>query len=161
MQKFQKPLIIYLRKPLKMGTVDIDAMLEKAGDFGRYQIFLMVLFSFVNIVSAFHYFSQTFISVTPEHWCNSTGFSDVGTFNDTVFDQIRKYVGPLEDKSCTTFGPSGDQNDSVWAVVKCDSGWIYNRDNGFNSIVTEVSLRLNVEICCFLKWNMGFQNIIL
>lgn len=122
-----------------MVKVDIDAMLEKAGDFGRYQIFLMVLFSIVNVVSAFHYFSQTFISVTPDHWCNSTDFSEVEHFNETVYDQIRKHVEPLKDKSCTTFGPSGSLNDSVWSAVKCDTGWIYDRDNGFDSIVTEVS----------------------
>lgn len=46
-------------------NVDVETMLRHAGDFGRYQILLMVLFSLVNVLSAFHYFAQTFITTQP------------------------------------------------------------------------------------------------
>lgn len=53
--------------------MDVDAMLALSGDMGRYQYLLMALFSVINIVSAFHYFAQTFISIEPEHWCAGSG----------------------------------------------------------------------------------------
>nr|CAD7573319.1 unnamed protein product [Timema californicum] len=48
---------------------DVDDMLSHAGDFGRYQILLMALFCIINVLSSFHYFGQTIISVVPEHRC--------------------------------------------------------------------------------------------
>nr|CAD7444919.1 unnamed protein product [Timema bartmani] len=54
------------------SRMDVDDMLSHAGDFGRYQIFLMALFCIINVLSAFHYFSQTIISVVPEHRCRDT-----------------------------------------------------------------------------------------
>lgn len=44
-----------------------DRMLRLAGDFGKCQLMLIFLFSFINILSAWHYYSQTIISITPEH----------------------------------------------------------------------------------------------
>jgi hypothetical protein len=49
--------------------MDVDDMLGLAGDMGRYQLLLMVLFGVINVLSAFHYFAQTFISIEPAHWC--------------------------------------------------------------------------------------------
>ncbi|XP_077294654.1 solute carrier family 22 member 13-like [Arctopsyche grandis] len=115
-----------------MANVDIDTMLEKAGDFGRYQVFLMVLFSIVNLVSAFHYFSQTFISVIPEHWCNITELQDFTEINETTAIGIREMVMQLKDPNCNRFDPFNES-------MKCDTGWIYNRDNGFESIVSELN----------------------
>jgi hypothetical protein len=53
--------------------MDLDDMLGLAGDKGRYQFLLMALFSVINVLSAFHYFAQTFISIEPTHWCEGSG----------------------------------------------------------------------------------------
>lgn len=132
--------------------IDIDSMLAKAGDFGRYQVFLMFLFSIVNIVSAFHYFSQTFISVVPEHWCNTSELHGV-ELNEFTVEKIREYLKPLKDVSCSRFRWDDPTVEGRWSFVnisegdpmpawtaeKCNEGWIYNRDNGFESIASEVS----------------------
>ncbi|XP_063223093.1 organic cation transporter protein-like [Bacillus rossius redtenbacheri] len=55
--------------------MDVDDMLMEAGGFGRYQWLLMALFSVINVLSAFHYFGQTFISLAPDHWCADDGNS--------------------------------------------------------------------------------------
>ncbi|XP_069696013.1 organic cation transporter protein-like isoform X2 [Periplaneta americana] len=55
------------------ATMNVDDMLALAGDFGRYQYLLMLLFSIINVLSAFHYFAQTFISIEPEHYCANSG----------------------------------------------------------------------------------------
>ena len=48
--------------------LNIDDILEKCGDFNKYQFILMGLFSYINIITAMHYYSQTIISFVPEHW---------------------------------------------------------------------------------------------
>jgi hypothetical protein len=53
--------------------MDVDDMLALAGDMGRYQYLMMALFSVINVLSSFHYFAQTFISIEPEHWCSGSG----------------------------------------------------------------------------------------
>jgi hypothetical protein len=53
--------------------MDLDDMLGLAGDTGRYQFLLMALFSVINVLAAFHYFAQTFISIEPTHWCEGSG----------------------------------------------------------------------------------------
>lgn len=48
--------------------MDFDALLEKCGNYGRYQFVLLLVYGFTNIMSSMHYFAQTIISFTPEHW---------------------------------------------------------------------------------------------
>lgn len=51
-----------------------DDILKESGDFGPAQWCLLSLFSLVNIFSAFHYFAQTFITLTPVQEClNGSG----------------------------------------------------------------------------------------
>jgi hypothetical protein len=57
--------------------MDVDGMLALSGDMGRYQYVLMALFSIINVLSAFHYFAQTFISIEPDHWCAGSGLECV------------------------------------------------------------------------------------
>lgn len=45
-----------------------DQMLGECGDFGRYQYVMLGAFSIVNIVSSIHYYSQTIVLFTPNHW---------------------------------------------------------------------------------------------
>lgn len=96
--------------------VDVDTMLSYVGDFGKYQIILMSLFSFINVLSAFHYFGQTFISVIPEFRCNI----NIYNLNETT------------ENKCYMFNNS--------ERMPCNSGWIYNNTNtyGFIGIVEEV-----------------------
>ena len=54
-------------------AMNVDDMLALSGDMGCYQYLLMALLSVVNVLSAFHYFAQTFISIEPQHWCVSSG----------------------------------------------------------------------------------------
>lgn len=47
---------------------NIDQILEKCGDFHRYQFMLLIFFCLVNILASMHYYSQTIISFIPKHW---------------------------------------------------------------------------------------------
>lgn len=48
--------------------LDIDKVLEKCGDFNRYQFMLLGCFCLINVLASMHYYSQTIISFVPEHW---------------------------------------------------------------------------------------------
>lgn len=81
---------------------DVDSALKRAGDMGRFQCLLMALFSFVNVISAFHYFGQIFISVVPEHWCKGT-------------------EGAVNVSECTV----GTLREGVLVEEACEGGWDY------------------------------------
>ncbi|XP_060516080.1 organic cation transporter protein-like isoform X2 [Cylas formicarius] len=102
------------------AALDIDGMLAHVGDFSRYQLMLMFLFSIINILSAFHYFGQTFTSLVPLHKCNATGVA-----NSSIADPC----------SIRIF------DNSSYVDVPCTTGWIYDdsNTNGYISIVQELN----------------------
>lgn len=50
------------------GKMNVDIMLARCGDFGRYQLMLLSLFGVINILSSIHYYTQTIINFVPPHW---------------------------------------------------------------------------------------------
>ncbi|CAG9855191.1 unnamed protein product [Phyllotreta striolata] len=104
------------------NLIDLDSMLSQVGDFGRAQIILMVLFSFINILSAFHYFGQTFISIVPKHTCNYEICCDR---NVTINSCDVVYL----------------QNNDTHISEPCVSGWKYNNTQsfGFIGIIQELN----------------------
>lgn len=127
---------------------DADALLAKAGDFGPYQWLLMALFSLVNVASSFHYFSQTFISIAPEHWCNASEFGRLRVLDEATAAKIRHYLRKLPDRGCYRYDWSPEEvpsfpnlpEDGYPPAVPCDRGWIYDRDSGFETAVSEVQI---------------------
>ncbi|CAH1153783.1 unnamed protein product [Phaedon cochleariae] len=93
---------------------DIDAMLSHVGDFGKFQLLLMLFFSLINILSAFHYFGQTFISVVPEYECVFPGNKE-----NVVIDQCE----------LTMFS----ENSSQYSIP-CPNGWNFNKNTTFGYI---------------------------
>lgn len=51
-------------------SLDFDDVLPHLGEFGKYQKLLFLLLAPFMFFVAFVYFSQIFITLTPEHWCN-------------------------------------------------------------------------------------------
>lgn len=52
----------------RIVQMDFPDVLEKCGSFGRFQHVILLLYGYTNILGALHYFSQTLITFTPEHW---------------------------------------------------------------------------------------------
>lgn len=105
-----------------MDDVDIDGMLNLVGDFSRYQFLLLFLFSIINVLSGFHYFGQTFISVIPEYKCNASAFNESAS-------------GLLEIEACDIKIHRVDHIQEI----PCNDGWKYNSQYNYVSIVQEVS----------------------
>ena len=61
-------------------VADFDDVLPYVGEFGTYQMLLLVLMAPFCFFLAFTYFSQVFITLVPDHWClvpqlNGTGLT--------------------------------------------------------------------------------------
>lgn len=121
--------------------VDADTMLSYVGDFGRYQKLLLVLFSFINILSAYHYFGQTFISVIPDHRCVKPNNSD--------YDEISV-------SQCYVTAKSGPET----IRIPCTS-WEYNNSYGFVSIVQELDWVCKDDWKPFLGQSVYFAGSVL
>lgn len=52
----------------KQRLMDFSQVLDKCGNYGRFQVMILLLYGYTNILGSLHYFSQTLITFTPEHW---------------------------------------------------------------------------------------------
>ncbi|KAH8315084.1 organic cation transporter protein-like [Drosophila kikkawai] len=102
--------------------MDLQSVLEKCGNFGPYQILLLGLYGYTNIVSSFHYFSQTLISFTPPHRCS------------VPLKDLPENVTLLEVDSCSV---RQFDSDLVFYESKCQS-WEFARESNYESITTEL-----------------------
>ncbi|XP_017112390.1 organic cation transporter protein-like [Drosophila elegans] len=100
--------------------MDLQSVLEKCGNFGPYQILLLGLFGYTNIVSSLHYFSQTIISFTPEHSCSPP--EEASPKNLTLL-------------SCNIIEYDADLTSH--RDYKCSS-WDFERESNYESITTEL-----------------------
>ncbi|XP_055379248.1 organic cation transporter protein-like [Condylostylus longicornis] len=111
--------------------MDFDRILEKCGDFHRYQFLLLGLYGLINLLVSMHYFTQTIISFVPEHWCYHE------KLENKTFDEIRGIYANFDQPSCIRFD---DLNRTHVVISKktCDR-WIYNYDYGYKSMNTEMN----------------------
>lgn len=114
--------------------MDVAKFLQQCGDFHRYQFLMLALFAVINVLSAIHYFSQTIISFVPDHWCSSPAVD-----NFTV-EELRRWNGELGGElQCRSFEELHGINGSF-----C-SQWIYDSDNGFKSLTSEVIIIIGMK----------------
>ncbi|EDV48477.1 uncharacterized protein Dere_GG23384 [Drosophila erecta] len=101
--------------------MDLQKVLEKCGNFGPYQILLLGLFGYTNIVSSLHYFSQTIISFTPPHSCSAPveGYSQ--HFTERLSCSVIQY----------------DVDNSSFRESKCTS-WDFEKESNYESVTTEL-----------------------
>ncbi|EDW68104.1 organic cation transporter protein [Drosophila virilis] len=111
--------------------MDFSTVLEKCGDFGRFQHVILLLYGYTNILSSLHYFSQTLITFTPEHWCYH---DDLQHLN---MSEVRSIYANMTNKSCTLL--EGVVNGTAVAAEtgQCQD-WIFKREQGYESVTTEL-----------------------
>ncbi|XP_020706515.2 organic cation transporter-like protein isoform X2 [Athalia rosae] len=145
--------------PIIKPDVNVDSMLAYVGDFGRYQILLMVLFSMVNVFSAFHYFAQTFITIEPENFrCAMLAENDHEN-DDNFYGLVNagppgNETRPQSPDKCKEFNldlvefvenNNDTQRNTIWKLEDCKK-FKYDKDFGYESIVTEL------EWVCNKSW---------
>ncbi|XP_017085169.2 organic cation transporter protein-like [Drosophila eugracilis] len=100
--------------------MDLQRVLEKCGNFGPYQILLLGLYGYTNIMSSMHYFSQTLISFTPSHRCSKPEHFQSNSTSLLACNVI-KY----------------DEDLSTFRDYKCSS-WDFETESNYESITTEL-----------------------
>ncbi|EDV48475.1 organic cation transporter-like protein [Drosophila erecta] len=110
--------------------MDFDRVLEKCGNFGRFQFVILILYGYTNILSSLHYFSQTLITFTPEHWCSHDDLMGLGAA------ELRAIYSNVSHSSCTLL--SDVINGTGVASGESCQDWIFERENGYESLTTEL-----------------------
>uniref|UniRef100_A0A8C8ZTS4 Solute carrier family 22 member 13 n=1 Tax=Prolemur simus TaxID=1328070 RepID=A0A8C8ZTS4_PROSS len=123
-------------------------VLAEIGDFGRFQIRLMILLSIPNFLYAFYFFAQVFMVLDEPHHC-SVAWVKNHTLNLSAADQLALGV-PLDaagnPEPCLMFRPPPD-GASLEDILShrfnetqpCDMGWDYP-ENRPQSLTKEFNL---------------------
>uniref|UniRef100_G3SPF1 Solute carrier family 22 member 13 n=1 Tax=Loxodonta africana TaxID=9785 RepID=G3SPF1_LOXAF len=123
-------------------------VLEEIGDFGRFQIQLLILLSIPNFLTAFYMFAQVFVVLDETHYC-SVAWVKNETFNLSAAEQLSLSV-PLDaagnPESCLMFRPP-PENASLEDILShrfnetqpCEAGWDYP-ENRPPSLLNEFDL---------------------
>ncbi|XP_049726646.1 solute carrier family 22 member 13 [Elephas maximus indicus] len=123
-------------------------VLEEIGDFGRFQIQLLILLSIPNFLTAFYMFAQVFVVLDETHYC-SVAWVKNETFNLSAAKQLSLSV-PLDaagnPESCLVFRPP-PENASLEDILShrfnetqpCEAGWDYP-ENRPPSLLNEFDL---------------------
>lgn len=121
-------------------------VLAEIGDFGRFQIQLMILLSIPNFLTAFYFFAQVFMVLDEAHHC-SVAWVKNHTLNLSAAEQLALSV-PLDaaghPEPCLMFRPPPD-GASLEDVLghrtnetqPCKMGWDYPEDRPL-SLLKEV-----------------------
>ncbi|EDW14823.1 uncharacterized protein Dmoj_GI23107, isoform A [Drosophila mojavensis] len=111
--------------------MDFSRVLETCGAFGRFQHVILLLYGYTNILSSLHYFSQTLITFTPEHWCYH---DDLKNLNSS---DLRQIYANVTHKSCTLLEGVVNGTGIAASSGHCQN-WIFMREQGYESITTEL-----------------------
>ncbi|XP_055849913.1 organic cation transporter protein [Episyrphus balteatus] len=111
--------------------MDFDKILEKCGDFNRYQFMILALFGLINVIISMHYFTQTIISFVPNHWCYHE------KLENKSFTEIAVIYSKFENPSCTKLLDIDGYN--VTVSTEACTRWIYDYDYGYRSMNTELN----------------------
>ncbi|KAF2902147.1 hypothetical protein ILUMI_04037 [Ignelater luminosus] len=128
-------------------SFEFDDLLPYIGEFGLYQKILFLLMIPFACFVAFVYFTQIFITVTPEqHWCRVPELENL-TREERVLLAIPRGAGGLE--KCRVYAVNFTEillrgvkePDPSWPTKPCDNGWEYNyttADVPYASIASEL-----------------------
>ncbi|KAH8369233.1 hypothetical protein KR009_005045 [Drosophila setifemur] len=111
--------------------MDFRTVLDKCGNYGRFQVVLLLLYGYTNILGSLHYFSQTLITFTPEHWCSHVDLEGLSA------EQLRSVYSDILDSSCTLLSALVNGTGKVAEGGECRN-WIFMRERGYESITTEL-----------------------
>ncbi|XP_017084688.2 organic cation transporter-like protein [Drosophila eugracilis] len=111
--------------------MDFSQVLDKCGNYGRFQVAILLLYGYTNILGSLHYFSQTLITFTPEHWCSH---SDLKGLSEK---EIHSVYSNISASSCTPLlGVINGKGVAAEGLICKD--WIFIRESGYESITTEL-----------------------
>ncbi|XP_016935724.3 organic cation transporter-like protein [Drosophila suzukii] len=111
--------------------MDFSEVLDKCGNYGRFQVVILLLYGYTNILGSLHYFSQTLITFTPEHWCSHVDLQGLSV------KELRSVYSNISASSCTPLLGVVNGMGVVAEGRECKD-WIFKRESGYESITTEL-----------------------
>ncbi|KAI0213623.1 Organic cation transporter protein [Lamellibrachia satsuma] len=125
--------------------IDFDKVLERLGEFKRYQIYHYVLLGIASVPVGMHTLANVFLAATPSHWCTDpqiANFSGQEHRGAAPSDGSRDRI----HNACIVFdGLASSRNGSLDFVTKDPGqtacrGWSFDRNVYESTITTEWNL---------------------
>lgn len=146
------------RATTEVLSVDFDAILLRIGAMGRYQLALYLLMCIpATLPAAFLSFGQVFLSAEPDHWCKVAALMEYREqYGNLSIRHIKRLSIPTREnlpdvyEKCYVYDVNytdlyvnngwawPDSPDPTWKVSPCREGWVYDRREYKNTLVTEV-----------------------
>lgn len=133
-----------------LGTLDFDDVLKQIGEMGTYQKTLYILLCIpACLPAAFLAFNQVFITADVDHYC---AIPELDSRDDLNLSQRLLLGAPRKDTKCMMYDVANwtiefQNNGDRWPdhpitnkTVPCKHGWIYDRSEYQDTIVTEMNL---------------------
>ncbi|XP_053324265.1 solute carrier family 22 member 13-like [Spea bombifrons] len=126
---------------------DFGDILKNVGEFGRFQISLVLMLCVLSFFNAFHMFAQVFMGISVPHHCDTAWILEKNS-NLTEEQQLNLTIPKTADGSyeqCLMYTPV--DWDIEWIeryglnnTEKCRSGWVYDTSEQKSTLVTEFDL---------------------
>lgn len=111
---------------------DVGEILKSINEFGRFQMWLVLLITVASLSIGFHMFSQVFMVGPEPHYCN-TSWMSVVSLNLTKEEYLnltlpRKSDGTFEE--CLMYTPVDRELEAIVryglnSTERCQDGWVY------------------------------------
>nr|XP_056713111.1 solute carrier family 22 member 13-like [Euleptes europaea] len=110
----------------------VGEILKSLNEFGRFQVWLVLLITLSSPSIGFHMFSQLFMVAQEPHYCNTGWLADI-SFNLTEEERLnltlpRKLDGTFEE--CLMYAPVDQDLEAIVryglnSTERCRDGWVY------------------------------------
>lgn len=125
---------------------DFDEITSFLGDYGLFQILVMVLLSVSTMPAGYMGVIVVFVSDTPEHYCrspNSSSRNGTEWEQENGFHDRGSWMGP---GSCSRYKLNENWTEKAAGfndTEQCLDGWVFSTDKYTTTIVSEVQYCLN------------------
>lgn len=124
---------------------DFDEITSFLGDYGLFQILMMVLLSFSAMPAGYMGVIVVFVSDTPQYYCRSAiNSTRYGTDweQENGFQERGSWMGP---DSCSRYKLTENWTTAAGfnGTELCRDGWVFSTDQYTATIVSEVQYSLN------------------
>ncbi|XP_043941868.1 solute carrier family 22 member 7-like [Protopterus annectens] len=141
-----------------------EDVLHEAGDFGKFQFWVLGLLFMPRIIIPLHFMLHNFLGLVPPHHCTIPAQDSLKNLTENV--RLTVSIPKESDgtfSSCKMFlesqfhllSNSSQEIGNISSITQCKDGWQYNNTQVKSSIVSEHSIYL-LEICPnHLNFNMN------
>ncbi|KAM9308188.1 uncharacterized protein PAF06_012352 [Gastrophryne carolinensis] len=134
-------------RPIQVTMADFGEILKNVGEYGRFQVLLLVMLRVLSFLSAFHIFGQVFLGISVPHHCSTSWILEkdpnVTKEHHMNLTLPRNTLGSYEQ--CLMYSPVDWDIESIEryrlnSTEVCQDGWVYDTSQQKSTLVTEFNL---------------------